>query len=160
MLATLGDFNKQLKEKKASDECEIVIKKGAAVSNEEHKILTKELNVIQIDAHPAKAAYFYIHKLLGKWKETKLFPDQSQLTPYPTSAIPEEIIAKKMFSVIKHDKAVEQFYNQEKSKKIKTKDEQVTEEAEQILNCTPLTDVIPLNSCDVKGHAIKIDTNK
>mmetsp|Transcript_22556 Transcript_22556/g.27575 ORF Transcript_22556/g.27575 Transcript_22556/m.27575 type:complete len:91 (-) Transcript_22556:770-1042(-) len=66
------------------------------------------------------------------------------------------------FDLVKRDKAVAEFYNKQDvlKQKSKTKNDQFFEEAKQILDCTPLINVIPLSVCDVKGHAIKTDSNK
>ena len=66
-----------------------------------------------------------------------------------------------MFDIVKREKAVSDFQTEHKLRKVmKTKEEQIADEAKQILSCTPLIDVIPLEICGIKGHAIKTDTNK
>ena len=55
-----------------------------------------------------------------------------------------------------------EFYKEQDifKQKGKTKNEQNFEREKQILAFTPLTNIISLSMCDVKGRAIKINSNK
>ena len=67
-----------------------------------------------------------------------------------------------VFDLVKGDKSAAEFHKEQDVLKqtMKTKNEQIFKESKQILDCTPLTNVIPPIICDVKGHAIKTDSNK
>ena len=66
-----------------------------------------------------------------------------------------------MFDIVKRENAVNDFHTEHKLHMVmKTEEEQIADEAKQILNCTSLTDVVPLEICGIRGHAIKRDINK
>ena len=66
-----------------------------------------------------------------------------------------------MFDIVKRENAVNDFHTEHKLHMVmKTEEEQIADEAKQILSCTSLTNVVPLEICGITGHAIKTDTNK
>ena len=66
-----------------------------------------------------------------------------------------------MFDIVKRENAVNDFHTEHKLHMVmKTKEEQIADEAKQILNCTSFTDILSLERCGIRGHAVKTDTNK
>ena len=141
---------------------EIVKKKNKTIlTEEEKKTLMKGL---PDETHYIQAAYFHMRQILGTWRRELLFNPSAQ--PSPITA--PQIISSRVFA-FSPTKTLLADFKKSWTKKGKNEKNEKEEAVREIIDCTPVTNSIPLvysylipsvhgNSCEVvriEGNTVR-----